>query len=94
MPNEVYIHHEARGEVEEDGWQLCFQWCTYDLANGASNQDGYRFIWRHPNGSLELAAGQARIPSAAHIFNLLCLAANAGWLVSVEPEQRQQMAAT
>jgi hypothetical protein len=92
--NDVDIHHEVRGEVEEGGWQLCFQWCTYNYQGDAPSEDGYRFIWRKPNGNLEPARGQARIPSAAHIFNLLRLASNAGWFVTVEPEYRQQAAAT
>ena len=79
----VSIHHEV-GINEPSGWRLCFQWVTYQYDDGTS-KDGYRFIWRFPNGNLEPARGQARIPSAARLLELLSLASQAGWFVAVEP---------
>ncbi len=44
------------------------------------DENGYRFIWRKPDGSLQPARGQARIPSTTDIFELLALASKNGWL--------------
>lgn len=60
-------------------WSLCFQLCEYIYDNGSS-EDGYRFIWRRPDGSLQAARGQARIPSLQNMHELMALAAKAGWL--------------
>lgn len=78
----VIILKEVKIEVE-DGWNLCFQWCKYKYDDGKS-QNGYRFIWRRPDGSLQAARGQARIPSFAQMNELIEMAAIAGWLGSVE----------
>lgn len=79
----ITVHREVR-LGEEGQWQLCFQWCTYVHEDDSPNEDGYRFIWRRPDGSLQAARGQARIPSAADILALLHLAAREGWLTTVE----------
>lgn len=79
----ITVHREVR-LGEEGHWQLCFQWGTYVHDDDSPNEDGYRFIWRRPDGSLQAARGQARIPSAADIFELLHLAAREGWLTTVE----------
>lgn len=65
-------------------WSLCFQWCRYKYNDGSPNELGYRFIWRRPDGSLQAARGQARIPSFADMNELIEKAAKAGWLGSVE----------
>ena len=36
----------------EGGWRLCFQRVRYIYDDG-SIQEGYRFIWRRPDGSLQ-----------------------------------------
>ena len=59
-------------------WQLCFQECHYYYADG-TDQEGFRFIWRRPDGSLQPARGQARIPSKQDLENLLNQAAQEGW---------------
>ena len=59
-------------------WQLCFQKCHYYYAKGG-DEEGYRFIWRRPNGTLQPARGQARIPSKQDLENLLNLAMQEGW---------------
>jgi hypothetical protein len=63
-------------------WQLCFQFGTYeydpDQESPAKTEDGYRFIWRRPNGQLQGARGQARL-TPAWITTLLGKAAEAGW---------------
>jgi hypothetical protein len=59
-------------------WQLCFQWCRYDLDEDGT-QFGYRFIWRRPDGDLQAARGQARIPSIAQARALMDKAVAEGW---------------
>lgn len=68
---------------EKGDWNLCFQWCEYKYDDGSS-QFGYRFIWRRPDGTLQAARGQARIPSLAEMNGLIEKAAKDGWLGSVE----------
>lgn len=83
--NDVVIHHEVRSGAAGE-WQLCFQWVTYALGDGARRDSGYRFIWRRPDGTLQPARGQARIPSAAALLGLLQQASAAGWFVRAESE--------
>jgi hypothetical protein len=47
--------------------------------DGSGEQLGYRFIWRRPNGDLQGARGQARIPSLADIQELTAIALREGW---------------
>jgi hypothetical protein len=83
MTTRVTVVQEARRPVEPSGWQLCFQWVlyTYDVETPKpSRQFGYRFIWRYPpNGNLQPARGQARLPSIGEIEKLLQMAKDAGW---------------
>ena len=58
-------------------WTLWFQWCCYDLEDGA--QHGYRFIWKTPEGALQAARGQARIPSLREARDLMAKAEAEGW---------------
>ena len=74
-------HVKAHNEVAEtfsNGWTLCFQKCTYHLDEDIT-EDGYRFIWRRPNGKLQAARGQARIPDAAVLQRLTEAAKTEGW---------------
>jgi len=61
-----------------DQWNLCLQWCLYVFDDGSS-QNGYRFIWRRPGGSLQPARGQARIPSLGQAMELIEMAQSDGW---------------
>lgn len=66
-------------EVSEPGpWSLCFQWCRYLYGEGGMEY-GYRFIWRKPDGRLQPARGQARIPSVEVLYRLVDAARAAGW---------------
>jgi len=58
-------------------WKLWFQWCRYHLDDG--DQDGFRFIWKRPDGTLQAARGQARIGNVATILALIALALKKGW---------------
>lgn len=81
MANFSIVYEVNQGK--ESDWNLCFQWGEYKYDDG--NMDtGYRFIWRKPDGSLQAARGQARIPNAAIMFDLIRKASEEGWLVSVE----------
>lgn len=59
-------------------WVLCLQWCRYIFDDGTLRY-GYRFIWRKPDGKLQAARGQARIPSLDAIKTLMEKATAAGW---------------
>lgn len=59
-------------------WRLCFQYGTYYYDDGDFNK-GFRFIWRKPNGNLQPARGQARIPNEKELFYLIEKAAKEGW---------------
>ena len=75
---------EVRDPEGEDGeWRLCFQWAQYHFDDG-HKQLGYRFIWRKPNGNLQAARGQARIPDAASMFRLIHAAVQEGWFIRIE----------
>ena len=80
----IEVHNEVRGPIDL-GWQLCFQWCTYRYPHDArpenvdSDQNGYRFIWRRPDGKLSATRGQARIPDPDQLLDLLREARRQGW---------------
>jgi hypothetical protein len=59
-------------------WRLCFQLCRYIYDDGGMDE-GYRFIWRRPDGSLQAARGQARIPSIHQAEQLIASARQQGW---------------
>ena len=82
----VHIHKEVKlnNSNQTPDWDLCFQWVTYDYDDGGSSENGYRFIWRRPDGSLQPARGQARIPSGADLLKLLNKATEAGWFIRIE----------
>lgn len=58
--------------------RLCLQWCRYIYDNG-NLEEGYRFIWRRPDDSLQAARGQARIPSLKAARKLMDKAVSEGW---------------
>ncbi|MHB8173412.1 MAG: hypothetical protein ACYDFU_02975 [Nitrospirota bacterium] len=64
MPARIQIVNEVGENFGETGI-LCLQWCRYFFDDGHMDE-GYRFIWRRPDGSLLAARGQARIPSLKH----------------------------
>lgn len=73
----VQVIREAVDGQEGD-WRLCFQWCRYIYDDGTM-EEGYRFIWRRPDGSLQAARGQARIPSIGTARMLMDKAGDEGW---------------
>ena len=60
------------------GWELCFQRCRYVHDEG-DLAEGYRFIWRTPEGKLQPARGQARLPSIALAKRFMDQAIEEGW---------------
>lgn len=79
------IYHEVPNSAdnEQKDWKLYFQSGKYIYDNGKSDE-GYRFIWRRPDGSLQAARGQARIPSKKELLELLDLASKEGWFKDEE----------
>jgi hypothetical protein len=73
----VVVLNEVKTSKSND-WTLCFQYCRYEYGDG-NEENGYRFIWRRPNGNLQGARGQARIPSIADILFLTGKAISEGW---------------
>lgn len=73
----VVILNEVKAE-KKNGWTLCFQYCRYEYGDGYE-ENGYRFIWRRPNGNLQGARGQARIPSISDILFLTAKSLSEGW---------------
>ncbi len=78
MANRVQVINEASTDYGEGTWNLCFQWCLYVYEDG-TNENGYRFIYRRPDGSLQPARGQARIPSIEILESLVDEAKKQGW---------------
>ena len=74
----VEIHKEVPKELKHGEWNLCFQKVTYHYDEG-STQDGFRFIWRRPDGSLQAGRGQARIESYEQMVELIDLAKKDGF---------------
>jgi len=60
------------------GWVLYLQWCIYPHENGIVEQ-GYRFIWKDPDGHLRPQRGQACIPSLDIVQKLIDKASQKGW---------------
>lgn len=74
-------------KVYPSNHSLKFQWCKFNYDGSDDNHDfGYRFIWTHPNGNLNPARGQARIPSINDLLELLIKAWQDGWLIRCESE--------
>lgn len=73
----VEIINETTLDKKGD-WQLFLQWCRYHY-DEERPQDGYRFIWRRPDGRLQPARGQARIPSIKTAMRLFKKAESEGW---------------
>jgi hypothetical protein len=78
MQTWVEIHNEVPKRRKRGSWELCFQNVTYHYADGTTD-DGYRFIWRRPDNTLQPARGQARIPNAAALDKLIKEAKSDGW---------------
>ncbi len=80
----VQIHKSVEVGKPND-WRLNFQYVTYHY-DADPPEMGYRFIWRRPNGHLQGARGQARIPDAETLFRLLAKASAEGWFVAIEAQ--------
>lgn len=78
MATRFHIRREVQEHFPDSNWVLCFQYGTY-YYDDRTSLDGYRYIWRRPNGNLQPARGQARIPSIAIAKKLLDKAEAGGW---------------
>lgn len=65
-------------QTQSNDWKLCFQRARYVFDDG-NIQEGFRFIWRWPEGQLQAARGQARIPSLSVARWLMAEAERQGW---------------
>ena len=74
----VKIHRQVPENVRAGEWTLCFHKVTYHY-DDRSTQDGFRFIWRRPNGTLQAARGQARIESYEQMLSLIEMAKKEGF---------------
>ena len=75
----VILNEIVHPEHPTNDWHLCLQWGRYQYDNGDEPETGYRFVWRRPDGSLQPARGQVRIPSLSDAELLIRLAREAGW---------------
>ena len=82
----VNIYRQVPENAKSGEWTLCFQKVSYHYDDG-STQDGFRFIWRRPDGSLQAARGQARIESYEQMMALINQAKEDGFF---EETKRQQ----
>ena len=71
-------HEVCYTQEDWNKYTLYFQHCKYHYSNGES-QVGYRFIWKRPDGTLQAARGQTRIPSVSILLHLVSEAMKAGW---------------
>jgi hypothetical protein len=63
---------------QDEGAKLHLQRVRYMYDDG-STEDGFRFIWRRADGSLQGARGQARLPDLQHAKELIREAERQGW---------------
>lgn len=77
MANRVVVLKEVTLDPPND-WRLCLQWVRYVYDDG-DMEEGYRFIYRRPDGSLQAARGQARIPNLDRARELMAQAEAQGW---------------
>ena len=77
---EKVVHPELFFPEPETGaaWRLYLHWVRYMHEDGGL-EHGFRFMWRRPDGSLQAARGQARIPSLDDVDVLLRLARQEPW---------------
>jgi hypothetical protein len=78
MQARVVIFEQINEHDRPNEWCLSFQRVRYVYANGET-EDGFRFIWIRPNGKLQAARGQARIPRISDALGLIQRAIERGW---------------
>ena len=77
----VQILNEVPQRLEtDDWWTLHFQKVIYHYEDGET-EEGFRFIWRRPDGSLQAARGQARIPGRKELSDLIDQAEKEGFFI-------------
>ena len=82
---EAIYSAEVTLDSPPNNWRICLQWGTYVYDDGTTDK-GYRYINIMPNGNLQPARGQARIPSAAVMLELQLKAIKAGWFIRCEED--------
>lgn len=82
----VKIHKQVPENANSGEWTLCFHKVTYHYEDG-SMQDGFRFIWRRPDGSLQAARGQACIETYEQMMALINQAKEEGFFEEIKRQQ-------
>ena len=77
----VHVYDEFVVMSYPNGWTLLFQRVRYCWRPSGDYQDGFRDMWRRPDGSLQPARGQARIPSLKVLHAMYEEAVKRGWNV-------------
>ncbi len=78
----IEVKKQVEATRQENGWTLLFQWCEYryfEEGKRVNSEMGYRFIWKRPDGRLQAARGQARLPSIAVAEEMFTKAKSEGW---------------
>ena len=78
MQTRVLVYDQIKQHDRPDEWCLIFQRVRYVYENGEA-EEGFRFIWMRPNGTLQAARGQARIPSLSTALWFIQQAEARGW---------------
>ncbi|EPC99224.1 hypothetical protein Lpp125_13469 [Lacticaseibacillus paracasei subsp. paracasei Lpp125] len=75
----VVLDEVLPDELAQEGEnQITFQKVIYTYSNG-DNQQGYRFVYRRPNGHIQGARGQACIANLKIAKELISKAEAKGW---------------
>ena len=78
MQTRVVVFDRINDHDRANEWCLSFQRVRYVYENG-DTEEGYRFIWIKPNGNLQAARGQARIPRLSDAVRLIQQGMERGW---------------
>src|ERR1700722_17856135 len=75
----VAVVDEIKAAPKKNEWTLAFQKVIYIYGDGSLSETGFRFIWYRPQGTLQAARGQARIPTLAQAKKMIEMAEKKGW---------------
>jgi hypothetical protein len=78
MQTRIVVFDQVNEHDRLNEWCLSFQRVRYIYENGDA-EDGFRFIWIRPNGNLQAARGQARIPRLSDAVRLIQQGVERGW---------------
>lgn len=79
MTNASILNEVTNGR--QGDWRLCFQLCELVNEQGSLEQ-GYRFVWRGPDDSLESVKSHSGMFSSNDMYELMQLATVDGWFAN------------